>query len=37
MLVTKYSGEVVPFEEGKLYHSLKQVGANENDIQKILK
>lgn len=37
MLVTKYSGEVVPFEEGKLYHSLKQVGAKENDIQKILK
>jgi len=37
IFVTKFSGEVVPFEEGKLYHSLKQVGAKENDIQKILK
>ena len=33
ILVTKFSGEVVPFEEGKLYHSLKQVGEKENDIQ----
>lgn len=36
MLVTKFSGEVVPFEEGKLYHSLKQVGTSEEHIQKVL-
>lgn len=37
MLVTKYSGEVVPFEEEKLHHSLKQVGTSEEAIQKVLK
>lgn len=37
MLVTKYSGEVVPFDEKKLYNSLKKAGASEIDIQKILR
>lgn len=37
LLVTKYSGEVVPFEEEKLYNSLKQVGTSEDNIHKVLK
>lgn len=37
MLVTKYSGEVVPFEVSKLEHSLKTAGAKNEDIQKIIR
>ena len=37
MLVTKYSGEIVPFEEGKLHDSLKNTGAKEHEIQIVLK
>lgn len=36
MFVTKYSGEVVPYDEKKLYNSLKQSGAANEFIQKIL-
>ncbi len=35
--VTKFSGEVVPFEEKKLYNSLKKGGAKEDEIQKIIR
>jgi len=36
ILVTKYSGEVVPFEEYKLFSSLKKTGAKNHDIQRII-
>ncbi len=36
ILVTKYSGEIVPFEEKKLYLSLKKTGAQDHDIQRII-
>ena len=35
--VTKYSGEVVSFDEAKLHHSLMKSGAKENDIQKVIR
>lgn len=35
--VTKFSGEVVPFDEKKLYNSLKKGGAKEGEIQKIIR
>ncbi len=37
LLVTKYSGEIVPFEENKLYSSLKKTGAKGHDIQRIIR
>jgi len=36
MLVTKYSGEVEPFDENRLRNSLKNAGASKADISKIL-
>ena len=36
MLVTKYSGEVVPFDENRLRNSLKHSGASKEAINKIL-
>jgi hypothetical protein len=36
MLVTKFSGELVPFDESRLYNSLKHSGASEKSIQQIL-
>ncbi len=35
-LITKKSGEKVPFEERKLINSLKRSGASDTDVQKIL-
>jgi len=37
MLVKKYSGELVQFDESKLHFSLKRSGADEAVIQKIIK
>lgn len=37
MLVKKYSGELVPFDENKLRISLERARAGEMDIQKIIK
>lgn len=36
VLITKKSGEKVPFEESKLINSLKRSGASEADIEKVL-
>ena len=35
--VTKFSGDVVPFDKKKLYNSLKKGGAKEDEIQKIIR
>ena len=36
ILITKKSGEKVPFEERKLINSLKRSGASDTDVQKVL-
>jgi transcriptional regulator NrdR family protein len=36
ILITKKSGEKVPFEERKLINSLKRSGASDADVQKVL-
>lgn len=36
MRVTKFSGEIEPFDESRLYNSLKRVGASNEEIDRIL-